>query len=98
MLGAAIGDTVAIPASLGTGLDDNGHGTRVAGIALYGNVQDCIKIEFFSTVFLIWRTITNAQNRFDDHHLIVKQMDEAIRYFHKNYGCRIFNISLGDPN
>jgi len=98
MLGAAIGDTVAIPASLGTGLDDNGHGTRVAGIALYGNVQDCIqKLNFSPQFFLFGARVTNAQNRFDDHHLIVKQMDEAIRYFHKNYGCRIFNISLGDP-
>ena len=38
----------------------------------------------------------NAENRFDDETLIVKQMDGAIRYFHNNYGCRVFNVSLGD--
>ena len=30
--------------------------------------------------------------------LIIRQMDESIRYFHETYGCRIFNVSLGDPD
>jgi hypothetical protein len=98
MLGPAIGETLPIPASLGTGLDENGHGTRVSGIALYGDVQGCIQsLNFTPEFFLFGARVTNSNNSFDDERLIVNQMDEAIRYYHREYNCRIFNISLADP-
>jgi len=98
MLGAAIGDTRAIPSQIGSSLDQNGHGTMVAGIALYGNVQECIeKLTFTPQFYLYGARVTNAKNSFDDEKLIVNQMQEAIETFHREYGCRVFNVSLGDP-
>jgi len=97
MLGPAIGETIPVPDRLETGLDDHGHGTFVAGIALYGSVEECVRQKQFSPkLFLHGARVTNAENRFDDETLIIKQMDRAIRYFHDNYGCRVFNLSLGD--
>jgi hypothetical protein len=97
MLGPAIGETIPVPVSLETGLDDHGHGTFVAGIALYGSVEESVQQKRFAPkLFLHGARVTNAENRFDDETLIVKQMDRAIRYFHDNYACRVFNVSLGD--
>ena len=97
MLGPAIGETIPVPDHLETGLDDHGHGSFVAGIALYGSVERCVQQkQFVPKLFLHGARVTNAENRFDDETLIIKQMDKAIRYFHDNYGCRVFNISLGD--
>lgn len=97
MLGPTIGETIPVPGRLETGLDDHGHGTFVAGIALYGSVEQCVhQKQFVPKLILHGARVTNAENRFDDETIIVKQMDEAIRYFHRNYGCRVFNVSLGD--
>ena len=99
MLAPAIGYTQGIPNHLGDGLDQHGHGTMVAGIALYGDVQACIEKRTFEPPFYLYGArVTNAQNTFDNEKLIVNQMREAIEYFHNEYGCRVFNISLGDLN
>lgn len=98
MLGPAIGYTQSIPADAGDGLDQNGHGTMVAGIALYGDVKQCIdSLNFEPQLHLYSARVTNADNLFDDERLIVNQMQETIETFHQTYGCRVFNVSLGDP-
>lgn len=98
MLQTAVGETVAIPTRLGSGFDEHGHGTMVAGIALYGDVAACINnLDFTPQFYIFGARVTNANNEFDDERLIISQMDEAVRYFHDNYGCRVFNISLADP-
>ncbi len=98
LLGPCVGDTAPIPASLGSGLDQHGHGTKVAGIAVYGDVRACIQsLNFSPEIFVFGARVTNQNNKFDDEKLIVRQMDDSIRYFHKTYGCKIFNISLADP-
>lgn len=99
MLGPAIGDSKAFPNSFGDGLDRHGHGTMVSGIALYGDVEDCIKnLDFTPEVYLFVAQVTNDENKFDDDRLIINQMSDAITYFNREYGCRVFNISLGDPS
>ena len=98
MLGAAIGYTRSIPVDAIEGLDQHGHGTMVAGIALYGDVKRCIEsLNFEPQLYLFGARVTNAENKFDDERLIVTQMKEAIEAFHDEYGCRVFNVSLGDP-
>lgn len=97
MLSEAIGDTKAFPESLGNAIDEHGHGTLVSGVALYGDVQTCVEnLAFEPELYLYIARVLNAQNRFDDDQLIVTQMENAIRYFHSEYNCRIFNISIGD--
>ena len=61
MLGPAIGETIPVPDRLETGLDDHGHGTFVAGIALYGSVEECVRQKQFSPkLFLHGARVTNA--------------------------------------
>lgn len=99
ILGPAVGDTSAIPASLGSSLDYAGHGTMVGGLALYGDFTDGIKSRRFTPeLYLFSVRVTNDQGKFDDRMLIVNQMREAIEQMHTTYGCRVFNISLGDPD
>lgn len=74
----------------------SGHGTKVAGLALYGDVDACLRAGVFTpTLRLYSGRVLNSENEFDDEKLIVDQMREAITYFKENYGCRVFNVSLG---
>jgi len=98
MLASAVGDAKAFPLTLGSEIDQNGHGTMVAGLALYGSVEACIdNLDFQPQLFLYSARVTNEQNRFDDESLIVSQMEQSILYFLENYKCRVFNVSLADP-
>lgn len=90
-------ERAGFPASLGVN-DVFGHGTKVSGIAAYGDVRACIDArDFTPRVRLLAGKVVNDQGQFDDKKLVPKQMDAAIRYFHTK-GSRIFNISLGDRN
>lgn len=98
MLGPAVGDTSAIPASIGTSLDRVGHGTRVAGVALYGDMAEGIQSGRFTPELMLFSVrVTNDDGRFDDETLLVNQIREAVTQMHEGYGCRVFNMSLGDP-
>lgn len=105
MLAPALGEIVAIPASLGSPVDDHGHGTRVAGISLYHDIGECIRLRQFSPhLWILSAKVTDVEvgptgernQKFPDEKLISSQMREAIEYFHREHRCRIFNISLGD--
>lgn len=97
MLSPAIGDSISVPSSLGPPTDEHGHGTRVAGLALYNDISECIKNRLFSpSLRVLSAKVTNEENKFPDDKLISNQIREAIEYFHKEYKCRVFNISLGD--
>ncbi len=99
MIRPAFGDARSFPDSIGNPSDVHGHGTNIGGIALYGNVRASIEsLNFSPELVLLSARVTNENNKFDDEKLIVHQMDEAIRYFCNLYDCRVFNISLGDPD
>jgi hypothetical protein len=97
LLASAVGESTTAPLSWGDGSDGHGHGTMVAGLALYGDVEACIqRRSFVPEVMLYSARVLNDKCRFDDETLITTQMREAIEYFSKTYGCRAFNVSLGD--
>lgn len=97
LLGPAIGDSACFPDELGDTSDVEGHGTKVAGLALYGDILTLIRSGTFKPEYRIFSArVTNSNNRFDDEKLITTQMRDAIRYFYDEYGCKIYNISLGD--
>lgn len=97
MIGPALGDSVSFPSEIGDPTDKEGHGTKVSGIALYGDVLECINNGVFKPQSKLYSArVTNEYNSFDDEKLITTQMRDAINYFYHEYGCRIFNISLGD--
>jgi len=95
-LRSAMRTAIGIPAALGFN-DLKGHGTNVAGIALYGNVQTCVdNRSFIPTLTIHSVKVVNDQGRFDDILLIHSQMRQAVEVL-SEAGCRIINISLGDP-
>jgi len=94
----AVTEATSIPGDLGDGADENGHGTRVAGVALYGDIEKyAAKKAFTPMLGLLSAKVVNKDGKFSDKQLVVSQMNEAVRYFHNTYGCRVFNISLADP-
>ena len=99
LLAPAVGEATATPLALGDGADDHGHGTLVGGIALYGDVEACIDTRNFVPALRLYSArVLNEHCKFDNSSLITTQMRDAIRYFNETYGCRVFNLSLGDPD
>lgn len=95
LLASVVIGRIAVPASLGLS-DDYGHGSKVSGVAAYGDVRACLEAgRFKASARLISGKVVNAQGKFDDRRLIASQMAEVVHQLH-DLGCRIFNISLGD--
>ncbi|MEH1930039.1 S8 family peptidase [Nostoc sp.] len=87
--------------SIKGGPDDvHGHGTSVAGIAIYGNVENCIQQRSFDpTAWLFSARVTDENNKYDEDLLIETQFDEVIRAFVEQYpNCKVINISLGNAD
>jgi len=96
-LAPAIGEATAFPDDLGDGGDIHGHGTKVAGIALYNDIRQCaIEGKFEPKLRLYSAKVVDDNGCFSDKKLIMTQMTDAIKYFNNTYNCRVFNISLGD--
>jgi hypothetical protein len=77
--------------------DENGHGTMVSGLAVFGSIRACYNDrQFSSPITLFSARVLNAQNKFDEETLIIRQMQKAITFFaNAPYSCRVFNLSLG---
>ena len=82
--------------------DEAGHGTAVAGIALYGDVEACERSNFWRPEFWLYngkvmRKCLQTHNAVYDEHTVEATLTEAVEYF-VALGCRIFNLSLGNTN
>ncbi|WP_243382471.1 S8 family peptidase [Geothrix alkalitolerans] len=78
--------------------DEAGHGTHVAGIALYGDIEECWRSKSFSPeLWLLSGRILDDKAEANTR-LIENVIEEAVRYFYDNYGCKIFNLAYGDAN
>ncbi|EKO3914041.1 S8 family peptidase [Vibrio metschnikovii] len=93
-------DSVAESASFVSGedeFDSAGHGTQVAGIALYGDVEECNRANYWQPEFWIYNgKILNKDCEFDTK-TIESTLVDAVEYF-VELGCRIFNLSIGNEN
>jgi subtilisin family serine protease len=95
LLAPSLEESIGVPESLGTA-DIFGHGTKVAGIAAFGDIRECVSANVFaSPVRIISAKVVNDQGRFDDTATIPAQMRDAIQALHDR-GCRVINIALGD--
>lgn len=98
LLAPAVGEATTSPLSWRDGSDGHGHGTMVCGLALYGDIERCIREGSFAPSLKLFSSrVLNSSLGFDDERLITSQMRDAIKYFTEEYGCRVFNLSLGDP-
>lgn len=80
-----------------------GHGTGVAGIVVYGDFYSSVESRVFKPLVRICNA--KVMHR-DDYNRPTFKEDErpesivkkAIEHFHREYDCRIFNLSAGNPD
>lgn len=113
LLQNAVGDEIAVGTwhssriREGQPVDDVGHGTKVAGVALYGDLKACIESgEFRPEVWILSaKVLFREQNpvtgeieaKYDEEELFEHQLDDAVRRLTTAYpNCRVVNLSLGD--
>ena len=82
-------------------VDMQGHGTQVAGLVVYGDVAACLEgrswtphVQILSGKVLekdLWGEPSFPKGRRPE-----RMVEEAIRQFHDEWGCRVFNMSLGN--
>lgn len=109
LLGVTLGDAQVFPDRDGSkilgGPEDGdeltgGHGTSVAGIAVYGDIGQCIDARIFQPKARLFSArVTDENNEYDPDELVEHQLDDAVRYFLENYPeIKAVNISLGDSS
>lgn len=83
--------------------DDVGHGTLAAGIALYGDVEECLRRGRFSPGILLYSAKVLYKDRkygdavFDSKRLLESQIKWALDSVARDHpNCSIANISFGD--
>lgn len=87
---------MAFPAELGTA-DIWGHGTRVSGAALFGDLRNYLGQEQIqATGRVVSAKVVDDNGQFYERRTLPTQMRQAIRGLREAHGCRIFVISLGD--
>ena len=96
LLRGAVVAQIGVPGNLGTA-DECGHGTAVAGIALFGDLLSQFAGGALArSARLCVAKVTNDQGDFDEYSLVPAQMREAIQRLRAEQGCRIFVCSLAD--
>lgn len=87
-----------------TPVDRCGHGTHLAGLIVYGDVARCVREGRWDprVRLLSAKVMRDVGGRagFDNQNelAIHTQLRNAIRAFATEHGCRVFNLSLGDPD
>ena len=97
LLAPAVGDSQSflngVPAA-----DNHGHGTTVAGIALYDDVANRARQgAFVPALRLFSGRVLDDDNR-GDPGLIENKVERAVRYFVSTYGCRVFCLTYANPD
>jgi len=108
LLEGAVGDAIAIATRYSGLIRDNepydevGHGTQVAGVALYCDIEECIEKSNFIREFWIYSSKVMFPNiygdaDYDEEELIEHQLYSAVHRIIEPYpNCKIINISFGN--
>jgi hypothetical protein len=95
LLGAAVGDAQSFIGSADA-QDDNGHGTSVSGVALYGDVKAAIDARtFIPKVRILSGKVLDSAAEYE-RKIILNSVEDAVNYFSEHYNCKVFNLSFGD--
>ena len=99
LLGPAVGDAqgYVLPHYLP---DDAApwHGSFVAGLALYGDVETRIRAgRFIPELRLLSGKVFNHDGE-DQTEFVENAVERAVRDLSEQYGCKVFNLSYGDLN
>jgi len=78
-------------------IDQHGHGTMVAGLAVFGDINYSVSNRSFdSTVTVFSARVLDENNLFEDDRLVINQLKEVIETFSAPpHNCRVFNLSVG---
>ena len=97
VLDPAVGDSQSFVAGASPA-DRHGHGTFVAGIALYDDVAAHLQNRRFEPRLRLFSgRVLDDQNAADPQ-LIENRVEQAVRHFREECDCRVFNLSYGDLN
>ena len=88
-------------------IDEVGHGTKVAGIAAFGDIKHCLlnkqfkpEVQIFSCKIMYGEKDNFSGQiypKYDETELLEQQLSKAANYIVKNYSnCRVINLSLGN--
>ena len=99
MLAPAILDAVTLSDEFDGGQDENGHGTRVAGLLLHGQLEDALEIGLLPRPFcwLLSVRVLGANNQFPLASVWEAEVEKAIRHCAAQ-GARVINLSIGDED
>ena len=98
LLGPAMADSASFLAKDDDASDQTGHGTAVASIVLYGDLEACNAGNYWRPeVWLFNGRILDGNNEFDQE-TIAHTLTKAVTYFVEEHQCRIFNLSIGNEN
>lgn len=100
LLGQAVGDAQGYVAGDASSNDASPywHGTFVGGIALYGDVEACVRQRQFVPQLRLFSGKVFKDDNQDQTELVEKAVERAVRDLQAQYGCRVFNLSYGDRN
>ncbi len=74
------------------------HGTAVAGLALYGDLEALIEAGAFSpNLYLVSGRVFNHDGA-DQTEFVENAVERAVRDLNTAFSCRVFNLSYGDLN
>jgi len=78
--------------------DAAGHGTAVAGIALYGDLEGCNAAGYWQPELQLFNGKILDKHAEFDVKTIERTLVDAVTYFVEEHECRIFNLSIGNAN
>lgn len=75
---------------------DRGHGTFVSGLAAFGSIESILSGPQAQPDLRIFSGKVFNDDDSDQTKFVEKAVEEAVHYFQKEYGCKVFNLSYGD--
>lgn len=96
LLGPAVGDAQSFVEGDSSSVDATGHGSAVAGLCLYGDVEACASAGSFVPELRLFSGRIVAGDGTSPTELIENSVAKAVAYFKEAYGSRVFNLSFGD--